>query len=103
MCPFASGRVVQSSWPTVCASTTRKSQSGSVSYDVLNSSLPLVLPVKSTVLASRLYVASPVWENMYELPSGGSNAGGRSNLIAWLLSNCGYSSGLRIEDVVSSE
>ena len=39
VCPFASGSVVQSSWPTVCASTNVKSQSGSVSREIQNERL----------------------------------------------------------------
>src|SRR5690606_16703332 len=56
--PFASGSVVQSSPPAVRASTMRKSQSASVSYDVQKVSSPLDRPVRSIVLVSRFQATS---------------------------------------------
>ena len=47
VCPFASGSVVQSFWPTVWASTNVKSQSGSVSREIQNERLP---PPAGTVI-----------------------------------------------------
>ena len=56
-----SGSVVQSLPPAVLASTARKSQSGSVSYDVQNVRSP---PPAGTAISrvSRLYVTSAICE-----------------------------------------
>src|SRR5512132_2340080 len=74
MAPFVSastaGRVTQSSWPGVCASTNTKSQSGSVSCDMKNDrSVP-----SSTVnvFMSRWYRTSARCEYTYCTPLCGS-------------------------------
>ncbi len=59
--PFASASVVQSSWPTVWASTIAKSQSASVLYEAQKD---IVAPPAGTVIVRvrRLYDWSPICE-----------------------------------------
>ena len=78
MCPFASGSVVQSSEPTGCASTKKKSHVGSVSRVTQNDSSP---PPAGTVIvrASRLYARSADCEYANRSPvrgATGSNSRG---------------------------
>ena len=75
--PFTSGSVVQSSWPTVCASTNTKSQFGSVSRVIQNER---VAPPAGTeiVRASRLYDVSPFCEMANCVPVRGCGLAKRS-------------------------
>src|SRR4051794_21337408 len=95
--------VVQSSWPTVWASTNMKSQSGSVSNEVQKST---VAPPAGTLIVclSRLKETSAICEYAYALPVCGSKGPpGRSYLAATALVNCGYVDAGRIPLVEMNE
>ncbi|GAB3957726.1 hypothetical protein GCM10027614_73760 [Micromonospora vulcania] len=103
--PLASGRVVQASLPTSCASTKRKSQFSSRSYEVKKRSSPLLAPVRSTVRVSRLYDSSACPLYRYHSPVRGSNGAlpGRVQPTGAELANCGNSSGGRNVEVVRKD